>query len=315
MIYKFNFMPKKDINKIYDFVHEDETTNKYLEKLLHVKFNDVSNMTKKEFKMIVKKLKQPSVQKNIIKVIDKKVPKKLIEYYKGFAGDIDTEIISKGIKMFIMESYNNESLFNFDVKFLYDTKGRDWSTLTDTSPRELILQNIYLLCTGNKHIESDFFKFFPQETITIRLKPKITLIDIINDKEIYQGSLGKISKKYRDIVLKYLDKAHEHIFDTIFASVLMYLSFRNVDSGDTKDYSKLKMQSFKMNKNSMIYTVFVRKDQVDYYKYAIENDMDGGANAWGESDAVTINSKKAKSMKLGKLPKDIIIDIFPMLST
>ncbi len=65
----------------------------------------------------------------------------------------------------------------------------------------------------------------------------------------------------------------------------------------------------------MVYTVFVRKDQVDYYKYAIESDMDGGADAWGESDAVIINSKKAKKMKLGKLAKDIVIDIFPILST
>ena len=123
----------------------------------------IENISKKEVDNIIKKLKEKDFQNKIIKVITKKIPKSLIDDYQRRVGNVDKDFIEKAIRQFINERYNRLSIFDFDVYDIYKSKGKEWSALTDTSPRELIMENIYLILTGKKKIETDFFKFFPIE--------------------------------------------------------------------------------------------------------------------------------------------------------
>lgn len=123
----------------------------------------IENISKKEVDNIIKKLKEKYFQNKIIKVITKKIPKSLIDDYQRRVGNVDKKVIEEAIRKFINERYNRLSIFDFDISYLYNSKGKDWSALTDTSPREAITENIYLILTGKKKIETDFFKFFPVE--------------------------------------------------------------------------------------------------------------------------------------------------------
>lgn len=124
-----------------------------------MKYNN--KITKKEMKNVIEKLKKKDYQNKIIKVITKKIPKSLIDDYKIRVGNIDNKVIEEAIKKFINNRYNSRSIFDFDINYIYDSKGKDWSALTDTSPREIIKENIYLILTGKKKVEKDFFDFFP----------------------------------------------------------------------------------------------------------------------------------------------------------
>jgi hypothetical protein len=168
---KYNFKPsKKDkeiIQNSFSYgVHQD------ILKLLNIPINKnkmdifqevvtMENISKKEIENIIKKLKEKDFQNKIIKVITKKIPKSLIDDYQGRVGDVDKKVIEEAIRKFINEKYNRLSIFDFDISYIYNSKGKDWSALTDTSPRELIKENIYLILTGKKKVESNFFKFFP----------------------------------------------------------------------------------------------------------------------------------------------------------
>jgi hypothetical protein len=168
---KYNFKPsKKDkeiIQNSFSYgVHED------ILKLLNIPINKnkmdifqgvvtIENISKKEIDNIIKKLKEKDFQNKIIKVITKKIPKSLIDDYQVRVGNVDKDVIEKAIRQFINNRYNEGSIFDFDISYIYNSKGKDWSALTDTSPRESIMENIYLFLTGKKKVETNFFKFFP----------------------------------------------------------------------------------------------------------------------------------------------------------
>ena len=156
---KYNFKPsKKGVKNIYEMYSDDPL---FLSKLVGIKFEDENKVSEKEFKNVVKKIKEQQTQRKIIKVLNKKIPKSLIEDYQVRVGDVDKDIIEKAIRQFINNRYNEMSIFDFDIGYIYNSKGKDWSALTDTSPRELIKENIYLILTDKKNVESNFFKFFP----------------------------------------------------------------------------------------------------------------------------------------------------------
>ena len=153
---KYNFKPsKKDkeiIQNAFSYgVHED------ILKLLNIPINKnkmdifqgvvtIENISKKEVNNIIKKLKEKDFQNKIIKVITKKIPKSLIDDYQGRVGNVDKKVIEEAIRKFINKRYNRLSIFDFDISYLYNSKGKDWSALTDTSPREAIYDNIeYIL--------------------------------------------------------------------------------------------------------------------------------------------------------------------------
>ena len=170
---KYNFKPsKKDkeiIQNSFSYgVHQD------ILKLLNIPINKnkmdifqgvvtMENISKKEIENIIKKLKEKDFQNKIIKLITKKIPKSLIDDYQGRVGNVDKKVIEEAVRKFINEKYNRLSIFDFDISYLYNSKGKDWTALTDTSPREIIMENIYLILTQKKKIETEFFKFFPVE--------------------------------------------------------------------------------------------------------------------------------------------------------
>ena len=154
---KYDFKPNtNDKNIIYNMYSENLD---FISAITGTKYNN--KITKKEMKNVIEKLKKKDYQNKIIKVITKKIPKSLIDDYKVRVGNIDNKVIEEAIKKFINEKYNSRSIFDFDINYIYDSKGKDWSALTDTSPREIIKENIYLILTGKKKVEKDFFDFFP----------------------------------------------------------------------------------------------------------------------------------------------------------
>ena len=170
---KYNFKPSKKDKEIIQNAFSYGVDEDIL-KLLNIPINKnkmeifqgvvtIENILKKEVDNIIKKLKEKDFQNKIIKVLTKKIPKSLIDDYQRRVGNVDKDVIEKAIRQFINERYNRLSIFDFDVYDIYKSKGKEWSALTDTSPRELIMENIYLILTGKKKIETDFFKFFPVE--------------------------------------------------------------------------------------------------------------------------------------------------------
>ena len=158
---KYNFKPsKKDEKLIYNLHLEN---HEHIESLTGLKFKNNNKITEKEIKKAIKRVKEKDFQNKIIKIITKKIPKSLIDDYQRRVGNVDKKVIEEAIRKFINERYNRLSIFDFDISYLYNSKGKDWSALTDTSPRETIFENIYLILTGKKKVETDFFKFFPVE--------------------------------------------------------------------------------------------------------------------------------------------------------
>lgn len=168
---KYNFKPSKKgreiIQNSFSYgVHED------ILKLLNIHINKnkidifqgvvtIENISKKEIENIIKKLKEKDFQNKIIKIITRKIPKSLVDDYQKRVGNVDKKVIEEAIRKFINERYNKWSIFDFDVYDIYKSKGKDWSALTDTSPRETIYDNIEYILTGkigtDLRIKRNFF--------------------------------------------------------------------------------------------------------------------------------------------------------------
>ena len=50
---------------------------------------------------------------------------------------------------------------------------------------------------------------------------------------------------------------------------------------------------------------------LNYFIYAIKEELDSGADGWGEGNLVDLDTEKAKKLNLGKIPNNIIIDVYP----
>ena len=94
----------------------------FISEITGMKYNN--KITKKEMKNVIEKLKKKDYQNKIIKVITKKIPKSLIDDYKVRVGNIDNKVIEEAIKKFINEKYNSRSIFDFDINYIYDSKGK-----------------------------------------------------------------------------------------------------------------------------------------------------------------------------------------------
>ena len=60
------------------------------------------------------------------------------------------------------------------------------------------------------------------ETLKLYLKPKISIIEINEDKELYEGSFQRMPKKYKEIVKKYLEYIEDKFFDVALQETISY---------------------------------------------------------------------------------------------
>ena len=83
---------------------------------------------------------------------------------------------------------------------------------------------------------------------------------------------------------------------------------------DIKDFDLTK-KDYKLKNGKMVYEISLRNEQKKYLGYfvqQIEEQLDLGSDGWGESDIVFLDTEKAKKLKLGNIPKNIVFDIFPI---
>ena len=159
------------------------------------------------------------------------------------------------------------------------------------------------------------------ETLKLYLKPKVSIIEINEDKELYEGSFQRMPKKYKEFVKKYLEYLEDKFFDVALKETISYevqfettrKIFNIKNKYDIKDFDLTK-KDYKLRKGKMVYEISLRDEQKKYLGYfvqQIEEQLDLGSDGWGGSDIVFLDTEKAKKLKLGKIPKNIIFDIFP----
>ena len=155
------------------------------------------------------------------------------------------------------------------------------------------------------------------KNISLYLEPTITIFNTENDDEIFRGLLDKSPKKYKSIIIKYLNKVYKNFFERMMFGIWMYADFNYIKEKYNINKIKkqnLKIEKFKINKNLMIYDILLNSNQIDninYLLYAIKEEINSGADGWGESDIILLDYNKVNKMKLGKIDKNIAIDIFP----
>ena len=148
---KFNFKINKKVKDYYKFITNEIEILQYLSKFLKIKIENIEELTKKEYETILKKLTKKTIQNKIIKILQK-IPNKLINKFleKAYYNNMLTknnekenkELIKKAILLTLKNKYNCDSLINIDIYAIYKSKWNEWYILEDTSPRELILQNL-----------------------------------------------------------------------------------------------------------------------------------------------------------------------------
>ena len=166
-----------------------------------------------------------------------------------------------------------------------------------------------------------WFKIYNKKNkiLKLYLEPIITIFNLgNNDSEIFKGPLNNTPSKYKNIIINYLNKINKKFFDRMMFGVYMYTDFEDI----RKKYKikqlknlKLKTKKFKINKNNMIYDIILNLKQISYYDYllyAIKEEIISGADGWGENEIVFLDYKKINKLKLGKIDKNIAIDIFPV---
>ena len=162
-----------------------------------------------------------------------------------------------------------------------------------------------------------WMKIKKKKNISLYLEPTITIFNTENDDEIFRGLLDKSPKKYKSIITKYLNKVYKKFFERMMFGIWMYADFNYIKEKYNINKIKkqnLKIEKFKIYKNLMIYNILLNSNQIDninYLLYAIKEEISSGADGWGESDIVLLDYKKVNKMKLGKIDKNIAIDIFP----
>lgn len=160
------------------------------------------------------------------------------------------------------------------------------------------------------------------ETLKVYLKPKVSIIEINEDNELYEGSFQRMPKKYKELVKKYLEYIEDKFFDVALKETISYevqfettmKRFNINNKYDIKDFDLTK-KDYKLKNGKMVYEISLRNEQKKYLGYfvqQIEEQLDLGSDGWGGSDIVFLDTEKAKKLKLGNIPKNIVFDIFPI---
>ena len=157
--------------------------------------------------------------------------------------------------------------------------------------------------------------------IKVYLIPKITIIQKNDDKELYRDIYKKMPIKYKGIVTKYIEYFGEKFFkEALVFGINFHLQFKDIrkqfnisDKYDIKNFN-LSMKDYKFKNGKMIYEIALndkQKNYLNYFIYAIKEELDSGADGWGEGNLVDLDTEKAKKLNLGKIPNNILIDVYP----
>lgn len=128
------------------------------------------------------------------------------------------------------------------------------------------------------------------ETLKVYLKPKVSIIEINKDKELYEGSFLRMSKKYKEIVKKYLEYIEDKFFDVALKETISYevqfeitrKRFNINNKYDIKDFDLTK-KDYKLKNGKMVYEISLRDEQKKYLEYfvqQIEEQLDLGSDGW-----------------------------------
>lgn len=161
--------------------------------------------------------------------------------------------------------------------------------------------------------------------IKVYLIPKITIIQKNDDKELYSDIYKKMPVKYKGIVTKYLEYFGEKFFkEALLFGINFQLQFKDIrkkfnisDKYDIKNFN-ISMKDYKLKNGKMIYEIVLddkQKKYLNYFIYAIKEELDSGADGWGEGNLVFLDTEKAKKLNLGKIPNNIVIDVYPTFNT
>ena len=141
--------------------------------------------------------------------------------------------------------------------------------------------------------------------IKVYLIPKITIIQKNDDKELYRDIYKKMPIKYKGIVAKYIEHFGEKFFkEALVFGINFHLQFKDIrkqfnisDKYDIKNFN-LSMKDYKFKNGKMIYEIALndkQKNYLNYFIYAIKEELDSGADGWGESNLVDLDTEKQKN--------------------
>lgn len=58
-----------------------------------------------------------------------------------------------------------------------------------------------------------------------------------------------------------------------------------------------------------------KKKNLNYFIYAIKEELYLGVDGWGEGNLVFLDKEKAEKLNIGKIPNNIVIDVYPIFNT
>ena len=73
-----------------------------------------------------------------------------------------------------------------------------------------------------------WMKIIKEKNIKLYLEPIITIFNTENDDEIFRGLLNKSPKKYKLIIIKYLNKIYKKFFERMMFGIWMYADFNYI---------------------------------------------------------------------------------------